>query len=247
MHILPESLAVSPIPGPRCRLGALHGPSRMESVGRDTADSWRAGDSALDPLPLSVILGLSAAGSTAEYRQRPVPWCAAPLDWPIACRTAALHVPDTPRQTCLGVNGDPGKTPLGVLTVPRHPAGARLGRLDSPSWGSETGTVFRHSAVFSLVHARGAAAESAFLSDAADALGGIPGVREFAVSRQIGSGSDLDWEFSLLFDDEAAYTAYRDHPSHVAFTTMRWKPEVARFQAFDFIEVSSRLEEAREQ
>jgi hypothetical protein len=97
--------------------------------------------------------------------------------------------------------------------------------------------VIRHTVVFTLAHEPGSAAEQAFLADGARLLARIPGVREFAVSRQVSPKSDFAWQFSMAFADQAAYDAYDAHPVHRAFVAERWQTEVDRFQEFDFVGV----------
>ena len=57
---------------------------------------------------------------------------------------------------------------------------------------------------------------------------------DFAVNRQVSAKSDLNWQFSMVFADQAAYDAYNAHPDHVGFVAERWVPEVAAFQEYDF-------------
>ena len=47
----------------------------------------------------------------------------------------------------------------------------------------------------------------------------------------IGSGGLLGWVCHLI----AAYTAYNQHPDHVAFVQGRWIPEVADFLEVDYV------------
>jgi quinol monooxygenase YgiN len=93
----------------------------------------------------------------------------------------------------------------------------------------------QHTVVFRLVFAAGSAAESEFLAAARETLTAIPGVTEFTVNRQVNATSDLAWQFSMVFADQAAYDAYNTHPAHVAFTTSRWRSEVDAFQEYDFV------------
>ncbi|MFF1877094.1 Dabb family protein [Leifsonia sp. NPDC058230] len=93
-----------------------------------------------------------------------------------------------------------------------------------------------HTVVFSLAHQPGSGEEAEFLQTARDTLSAIPGVHEFTVRRQVSTFSSLGFQFSMVFDDHPAYTAYNDHPAHVRFVENRWKPEVTEFQEFDFIE-----------
>lgn len=92
----------------------------------------------------------------------------------------------------------------------------------------------QHTVVFSLVHAPGSAEERAFLDAGRTTLPAIPGVEDFTVSRQVSPKSDLDWQFSMVFADRAAYDAYNAHPAHTAFVAERWAHEVAAFQEYDF-------------
>jgi len=94
----------------------------------------------------------------------------------------------------------------------------------------------QHTVVFRLAHAPGSPEEAAFLADGRAALTTIPGVEDFRITRQVSPKSDLVHQFSMVFADDAAYQAYNDHPTHVAFVAERWVPEVAAFQEYDFVE-----------
>jgi Stress responsive A/B Barrel Domain len=93
----------------------------------------------------------------------------------------------------------------------------------------------QHTVVFRLVHEAGSAAESEFLATARETLTAIPGVTQFTINRQVNAKSDLAWQFSMVFADQAAYDAYNTHPAHVAFTTSLWRSEVDAFQEYDFV------------
>jgi hypothetical protein len=95
--------------------------------------------------------------------------------------------------------------------------------------------VIVHTVCFTLVHAAGSPEEAAFFAAARRALPAIPGVEDFTVSRQVGSQSELRFQFSMRFADRDVYDAYTAHPEHVAFVEERWKPEVAAFTEFDFV------------
>ena len=88
--------------------------------------------------------------------------------------------------------------------------------------------MIRHAAIFRLKHAKGSAAETSFL-DALAGLGAIPGVDDFAISREVSPKNDFDYAVSMNFADQAAYDAYKIHSLHVAFVNDRWIPEVADF------------------
>jgi hypothetical protein len=91
-----------------------------------------------------------------------------------------------------------------------------------------------HSVFFTLKHAKGSAAERAFMASA-DVLVAIPGVKDFQKLRQTSAKCDFDYGFTMQFADQAAYNVYNDHPDHVAFVRDRWIPEVARFQEIDYV------------
>lgn len=93
----------------------------------------------------------------------------------------------------------------------------------------------QHTVVFRLVHPAGSAAEADFLATARRTLPSIPGVTQFAVHRQVGAKSELAWQFSMVFADDAAYAAYDAHPAHTGFVEGRWVPEVAAFAEYDFV------------
>jgi hypothetical protein len=96
-------------------------------------------------------------------------------------------------------------------------------------------TRIQHTVVFRLVHPPGSAAEGDFLDTARRTLPAVPGVEDFAISRQVSAKSDLAWQFSMVFADAAAYAAYDAHPAHTGFVATRWVPEVAAFQEYDFV------------
>ncbi len=93
--------------------------------------------------------------------------------------------------------------------------------------------MIRHTVVFTLRHPAGSAEERAFLDDA-KGLANIPGVGRFEQLRQISAKNDYAYGFSMEFTDQAAYSAYNDHPFHVAFVRDRWIPEVAEFLEIDY-------------
>lgn len=94
--------------------------------------------------------------------------------------------------------------------------------------------MIRHTVVFRLKHAEGSSAEAAFLKGA-DVLATIPGVGKFEKLRQTSAKNDYAFGFSMEFSNRAAYSAYNDHPSHVAFVRDRWIPEVADFMEIDYV------------
>lgn len=96
--------------------------------------------------------------------------------------------------------------------------------------------MIRHTVVFVLKHAHGSLQEKAFLRDA-KVLGEIPGVKKFEQLRQVSKKNDYEFGFSMEFADQAAYTAYNDHPKHVKFVEERWKREVQKFLEIDYVPV----------
>lgn len=93
-----------------------------------------------------------------------------------------------------------------------------------------------HTVVFSLAHLPGSNEEAEFLQTAREILAKIPDVREFDIRRQVSPYSSFRFQFSMMFDDTAAYDAYNAHPAHVGFVEGRWKPEVTVFQEYDFVD-----------
>lgn len=97
-------------------------------------------------------------------------------------------------------------------------------------------TTVRHQVIFCLKAGAASSGAEAFLRDGRILLSAIPGVTNFSVYRQVSPKNDYDFGFSMDFADQAAYEAYNVHPSHVAFVTDRWVPEVSRFLEIDFKE-----------
>jgi hypothetical protein len=95
-------------------------------------------------------------------------------------------------------------------------------------------SAIQHTVAFRLRHPAGSEAERDFLT-AALALADIPAVQEFRQLRQVSPKSDFTFSFSMRFVDRAAYQAYNDHATHVAFVRDRWQSEVADFAELDFV------------
>ncbi len=96
--------------------------------------------------------------------------------------------------------------------------------------------MIRHTVVFVLKHAHGSLQEKAFLRDA-KVLAEIPGVKKFEQLRQVSKKNDYEFGFSMEFADQAAYTAYNEHPKHVKFVKDRWDREVERFLEIDYVQI----------
>ncbi len=96
--------------------------------------------------------------------------------------------------------------------------------------------MIRHAALFRLSHPKGSEAEAAFLSSIRE-LAGIPGVQDFALSRETSPKNPYDYAVSMIFADQSAYDAYNVHPLHVAFVEGKWIPEVAEFMEHDTVAI----------
>ena len=94
--------------------------------------------------------------------------------------------------------------------------------------------MIRHTVIFTLKHAHGSLQEKAFLRDAKTALHDIPGVKKFEQLKQVSKKNDFQFCFSMEFANQAAYTAYNDHPKHVKFVKERWEREVSKFLEIDY-------------
>ncbi len=101
--------------------------------------------------------------------------------------------------------------------------------------GPRVASVIQHTVAFRLVHAADSPEEAEFLATGRRTLTAIPGVQDFTVSRQVSTKSPLAFQFSMVFDDAAAYAAYDAHPAHRAFVADRWVAEVAEFQELDLV------------
>jgi hypothetical protein len=96
-----------------------------------------------------------------------------------------------------------------------------------------SGPRVRHSVVFTLRHEESSPEATSFL-DALKALGGIEGVEELEVVREVSPKNDYRLGVAMEFADRAAYEAYNSHPDHVAFVRDRWDADVADFMEIDF-------------
>jgi hypothetical protein len=91
----------------------------------------------------------------------------------------------------------------------------------------------RHTVAFRLSHPEGSPAETDFLTTAAG-LAAIPGVGAFEILRETSPKNGFRFGISMEFAGAGAYTAYNEHPDHVAFVQGRWIPEVAEFLEVDY-------------
>jgi hypothetical protein len=96
----------------------------------------------------------------------------------------------------------------------------------------ESGRI-RHTVSFALRHEPGSEDERDFL-DAAQRLGGIPGVEKFEVLSEVSPKNGFRFGISMEFADQAAYDGYNGHPDHVRFVEERWLAEVADFMEIDY-------------
>ena len=90
----------------------------------------------------------------------------------------------------------------------------------------------RHAVVFTLTHPEGSAEEADFL-DAIVRLEAIPGVEAFELMNEVSPKNDYRYGLTMEFADQSAYTAYNEHPDHVAFVADRWDAEVTAFLEID--------------
>jgi hypothetical protein len=91
----------------------------------------------------------------------------------------------------------------------------------------------RHTVSFTLAHAAGSAEEADFLT-AMRQLGDIPGIEAFEILREVSPKNDFAFGGSMEFAGQDAYTAYNEHPVHVAFVRDRWEAEVTDFLEIDY-------------
>ena len=89
----------------------------------------------------------------------------------------------------------------------------------------------RHQVVFTL----NPDADEADFIKAAAALESIPGVEAFEVMREVSPKNSYEHGLTMEFADQAAYTAYNEHPDHVGFVKNRWDAEVADFLEIDTV------------
>lgn len=94
--------------------------------------------------------------------------------------------------------------------------------------------MIRHTVAFSLVHPSGSPEEQDFLTAGPALLRSIPGVEDFAVSRQVSPKSRYGFQFAMTFATRDAYAAYDAQPDHQRFVATRWVSDVAEFEELDF-------------
>ena len=97
----------------------------------------------------------------------------------------------------------------------------------------DSGTI-RHTVAFRLRHPEGSEEERRFLSTAEETLSAIPGVDEFEILSEVSPKNPYRFGISMEFADQAAYTAYNEHPDHVRFVEERWMTEVEDFLEVDY-------------
>ena len=92
----------------------------------------------------------------------------------------------------------------------------------------------QHMVIFNLPYKEGSRKAVKFLNDSNRILSGIPVVRNFQVFRQVSEKNDYQYGFSMVFDNQADYDTYNNHPDHVAYVRDRWMKEVTDFLEIDF-------------
>ena len=90
--------------------------------------------------------------------------------------------------------------------------------------------MIEHTVTFRLQYAAGSPADTAFLA-AARELATMPGVRDFAIRRQVSPRCDNTLGIAMRFTDQDAYDHSNAHLRHVAFVRDRWTPDVASVNA----------------
>ena len=93
--------------------------------------------------------------------------------------------------------------------------------------------MIEHTVTFSLKHRLKSDEERDFLAAAA-LLAGIPGVRDFAIRRQVSAKLPHAFGITMRFASRADYEAYNTHPLHLSFVDERWLKEIEDFQEADF-------------
>ena len=92
----------------------------------------------------------------------------------------------------------------------------------------------QHMVIFDLGHPKDSEMARKFLNDGRQILSKIPVVHNFQVFDQVSLKNDYCYGFSMVFENQPAYTIYNNHPDHQAFVENRWKKEVTRFLEIDF-------------
>lgn len=98
----------------------------------------------------------------------------------------------------------------------------------------EKKNIIQHMVIFNLKYPVDAPETAKFLQDGREILSAIPTVQDFEVLNQVSMKNNYRFGFSMFFDNQEAYTAYNEHPSHVGFVKERWLTEVTEFLEIDF-------------
>jgi len=93
--------------------------------------------------------------------------------------------------------------------------------------------MIRHTVTFKLNHQHGSSEEQAFLNEARK-LSSLPTVKKFECLKEIGKKNNFDFGLSMEFEDNSAYQAYNNHPTHVKFVQELWIPQVVDFIEIDY-------------
>lgn len=96
--------------------------------------------------------------------------------------------------------------------------------------------MIQHLVVVRLRHPRGSTEEVTFIAGTRR-LADVPGVQRFEMLEQTSPVAGYDLAFSMWFEDEQAYAAYRVHPDHVRYGEEVWAPAVAEGKDLDFIRI----------
>lgn len=92
----------------------------------------------------------------------------------------------------------------------------------------------QHMVIFNLSHQKDSDKARQFIQDGTRILTGIPVVRNFQSFNQVSKKNKFQYGFSMVFASQNDYSAYNNHPDHVAFVQERWMKEVSDFLEIDF-------------
>ncbi|MBO0952657.1 Dabb family protein [Fibrella forsythiae] len=90
-----------------------------------------------------------------------------------------------------------------------------------------------HTVFFTLKHPSDSTEANQFF-DAARELAAIPGVQQFTCLKQISPKNKFDFGLSMVFDTQALYDQYTNHPDHTRFVAQYWTSNVADFMEIDY-------------
>ena len=125
-------------------------------------------------------------------------------------------------------------TKIGSATMATGAVIPLLSAIDGNSVSPLKSDQIQHMVIFDLSHPKGSEKAVKFLNDGKLILSKIPGVQNFQVFDQVSVKNDYTYGFSMVFENQTAYSSYNNHPDHLAFVENKWKKEVTRFLEIDF-------------